>query len=457
MLIFQAENRPKLKELVALMLPMIGTQLAIMGMAFFDASMSGQAGKVELAGAAIGSNIWAPLHTGFGGILMAAMPISANYLGAGDKAKISRVIRQGLFLAVIFGLLIILSGMFCLPWVLGAMGLENEVYRVAQWYLISVAIGIIPFFLTIPLRSLVDTLGYTNLSMKLFLLALPINACLNYVFIFGKLGFPRLGGIGAGVATGLTYWLMLGLFIYVVSSVEPFKDFKAWGASRPDKQLLREYMKIGIPMGFSIFLEVTIFCVVAFFMAKYGTQVIAAHQAAMNFSCLIYMIPLSFSMALTITVGIAHGAGQELEAKKFSRLGLELSVLIAAVYLLGELVFRHVLSGIYSADPEVRSLIERFILFAMVWQIGDTVGAPCQGVLRGYKDVNATFWSNVMAFWVICLPVGLLLERYTELGPFSYWTSLVMGVGCSAVFLMGRVHWLQAKLVKAAENNKNVI
>lgn len=434
--------------MVALMLPLIGTQLAIMGMAFFDASMSGQAGKVELAGAAIGSNIWAPLHTGFAGILMAATPLSANYLGAGDKEKISRVIRQGLLLGVLFGLLVLLSGLVGLPLVLEQMGLEPQVYRVAQGYLIGVALGVIPFFLTTPLRSLVDTLGYTNLSMKLFLLALPINAFLNYIFIFGKLGLPRLGGIGAGVATGLTYWLMLVLFVYVVSRVEPFRDFRAWGFSPPDKQLLREYMKIGIPMGFSIFLEVAIFCVVAFFMAKYGTQVIAAHQAAMNFSCLIYMIPLSFSMALTIMVGVAHGAGDEAEGQRLSVLGLELSVLVAAFYLLFELVFRRQLSAVYSTEPEVCRLIEQFILYAMVWQLGDTIGAPCQGVLRGYKDVNATFWSNVMAFWVICLPVGLLLERYTELGPFSYWASLVMGVGLSATFLLGRMRWLQRKLLQ---------
>lgn len=448
LLLFQKENRQSLKEMVALMLPLIGTQMAIMGMAFFDASMSGQAGKVELAGAAIGSNIWAPLHTGFAGILMAAMPLSANYLGAGDKEKISRVIRQGLLLGVLFGLLILLGGLVGLSLVLEQMGLEPQVYRVAQGYLIGVALGIIPFFLTTPLRSLVDTLGYTNLSMKLFLLALPVNAFLNYIFIFGKLGLPRLGGIGAGVATGLTYWLMLGLFVYVVSRVEPFRDFRAWGFSPPDKQLLREYMKIGIPMGFSIFLEVAIFCVVAFFMAKYGTQVIAAHQAAMNFSCLIYMIPLSFSMALTIMVGVAHGAGNEAEGRRLSILGLELSVLVAAFYLLFELLFRHQLSTVYSTEPEVCRLIEQFILYAMVWQLGDTIGAPCQGVLRGYKDVNATFWSNVMAFWVICLPVGLLLERYTDLGPFSYWASLVMGVGFSATFLMGRVYWLQKKLLQ---------
>ena len=450
LLIFKQENREKLRELVSLMLPLLATQLAIMGMQFFDTSMSGQAGNVDLAGAAIGGNIWAPLNTGFAGILMAATPLSANYLGAGEKEKISRVIKQGLLLATAFALLLIISGVFWLPWFLERMGLEPEVYRIALGYCLGVALGLLPFYLTTPLRCLVDTLGHTDLSMKLYLLALPINALLNYVLIFGAWGFPGMGGIGAGVATGITYWLMLGLFAWVVQKYSPFREYHCWGFSRPNPHMLKEYLRIGIPMGFSIFLEVAIFCVVAFFMAKFGTEVIAAHQAAINLSALIYMIPLSFSMALTIAVGVAYGAGNIQESRRISVLGIQLSVLIAASYMLLEYFGRGWIAAVYSSDAGVRQLIQQFILFELVWQIGDTVGAPCQGILRAYKDVNSTFWSNVMAYWVICLPVGLLLDHYTELGPFSYWTSLDMGVGCSTVFLVCRLLWLQRKLLQGA-------
>ena len=217
--------RDKLHRLLSVMVPIICTQIAIMGMNFFDASMSGQAGDVDLAGAAIGGNIWMPIQTGFSGILMAAMPLIANLLGAGEKKKITVVVRHGLFLGLSFALLVLAGGAAFLPHFLQNMGLAPEVYHVALWYLAGLGLGVIPFFMITPLRSLVDTLGYTHLTMRIYLLALPINACLNYVLIFGKLGLPRLGGIGAGVASGLTFWLLLSIFAWVISNLEPFNSY----------------------------------------------------------------------------------------------------------------------------------------------------------------------------------------------------------------------------------------
>ena len=206
--------RDKLQRLLSVMLPIIATQIAIMGMNFFDASMSGQAGDVDLAGAAIGGNIWMPIQTGICGVLMAAMPLVANLLGAGEKDKITTVVRHGIFLALAFAVLVLGCGVAFLPHFLQNMGLAPEVYHVALWYLAGLGLGVVPFFMILPLRSLVDTLGYTHLTMRIYLLALPINGLLNYVLIFGKLGLPRLGGIGAGVASGLTFWLLLCIFLH---------------------------------------------------------------------------------------------------------------------------------------------------------------------------------------------------------------------------------------------------
>ncbi len=438
-----ADNRDKVKRLLNVMLPIIGTQVAIMGMNFFDASMSGQAGDVDLAGAAIGGNIWMPVQTCFSGILLAAMPLVANLLGAGEKQKISVVLRHGLLLALCFALVVLAAGAALLPHFLLGMGLEPAVYGVALWYLAGVGLGVVPFFLITPLRSLIDTLGYTQLTMKLYLLALPINACLNYVLIFGKLGLPRLGGVGAGVATGLTFWLLLAMFAVVVLRLEPFRGYNVLGLVRPTRHWLGEYLRIGVPMGISIFMETSIFGVVALFVAKFGTEVIAAHQAALNFSSLIYMFPLSFSLALTIVVGVEYGACNYDGARAYSRLGLELSLAIAVFYMAAELVTREYIALIYTSNPEVVELVKAFLVYALLWQGGDAVAAPIQGILRGYKDVNATFWSGMLAYWGICLPVGLLLDYKLGHGAFSYWQSLDFGVISSAVILSVRLFSLQ--------------
>ena len=413
--ILHKDYKDKVKRLLSVMLPIIGTQIAIMGMNFFDASMSGQAGDADLAGAAIGGNIWMPVQTCFAGILLAAMPLIANLLGAGEKEKISTVVRHGMLLAVAFSVLIIVGGVIFLPPFLQGMGLAPEVYHIALWYMAGLGIGVLPFFLITPLRSLVDTLGYTKLSMKIYLLALPVNAFLNYVLIFGKLGLPRLGGIGAGVATGVTFWLLLVMFAAVVTKLAPF------------------------------------FGVVALFIAKFGTEVIAAHQAALNFSSLIYMFPMSFSLALTIVVGVEYGAKNYQGARDYTALGLEMSLFIAMVYMALELVAREYIALIYTTNPHVIELVKVFIIYALLWQGGDAIAAPIQGILRGYKDVNATFWCSMLAYWAICLPVGLLLDYKFNNGAFAYWQSLDIGVICSAVVLSLRLILLQRRIKEDEE------
>ena len=443
---FEKQNRDKVKRLLSVMLPIIGTQIAIMGMNFFDASMSGQAGDADLAGAAIGGNIWMPVQTCFSGILLAAMPLLANLLGAGEKQKLSTVVRHGLLLALCFAVIVIVGGVMLLPTFLQSMKLEPEVYHIALWYMAGLGVGVVPFFLITPLRSLVDTLGYTQLTMKIYLLALPVNACLNYVLIFGKLGLPCLGGIGAGWATGITFWLLLALYAVVVTRLAPFRAFHVLGLVQPTAKLVREYLRIGVPMGISIFMETSIFGVVALFIAKFGTEIIAAHQAALNFSSLIYMFPLSFSLALTIVVGVEYGAKNYQGVRDYSKLGLELSLCIAVVYMAVELVTRQYIALIYTSNPQVIELVEQFLIYALLWQFGDAVAAPIQGILRGYKDVNATFWAGMLAYWGICLPVGLLLDYKFNHGAFAYWQSLDCGVISSAVLLSLRLLWLQKKM-----------
>ena len=444
--LFQKEQRDKIRRLLSIMLPIIGTQIAIIGMYFFDASMSGQAGDVDLAGAAIGGNLWMPVQTGINGVLLAGMPLIAHLLGAGEKDKIKVVVRHGLLLGTFFALLVILGGIIFAPIFLSYMGLAPDVEYVATWYLVGVGIGILPFFLISPLRCLVDTLGYTHLTMKIYMLALPINACLNYVLIFGKFGLPRLGGIGAGVATGLTFWILLLMFLFVVTRLPNFKEYHLFDKVKIAKEVFKEYLKIGVPMGVSIFVETSIFGVVAFLVAKFGTEVIAAHQAALNFSSVVYMVPLSFSLALTIVVGVEAGAKRFEMAKDYTIIGLQMSLLCTCCYVGLEYIWREQVALIYSSNPQVVDITVHFIIYAILWEFSDAVAAPIQGILRGYKDVNATFWAGVFAYWGVALPLGLYFDYVCGWGPDAYWISLIIGITACATALSLRLVWLQKKI-----------
>ena len=445
-MIISGNVQSKLRDILSVMLPIFITQLSVMGMNFFDTVMSGQAGPENLAGVAIGANIWMPIFTSLNGILIALMPIVAQHVGAGRREEISNAVMHGIHLAFIIGGLVIVGVWFFIDDALLIMGLEPEVKRIAAGYLKALTIGIIPIFACSILRGFVDTLGYTTMTMRIFLLTLPLNIVLNYILIFGKFGFPKLGGIGAGYATSLSYWLVCIFFLFVINRIDVLRSyhiFSAW--SHISFKSLQEHLHIGIPIGVSIFFETSIFGVVALFMAKFGTIAIAAHQAAISFTSLLYMLPLSFSLALTILVGIKVGAKEYKEAAAYGRIGIMTNLTLALSFVFLLAFGREYVAMLYSQDQEIIKLAGEFLFYATFFQLLDGTATPIQGILRGYKDVKAAFYASLFAYWGICLPLGYILDVYLGHGPYSYWQSLITGIFFSAAFLLFRLRSMQLK------------
>lgn len=445
-MIISENTRSKLRDILSVMLPIFVTQLAVMGMSFFDTVMSGQAGAADLAGVAIGSNIWMPIFTSLNGILIALMPIVAQHVGAGRRQEISHAVMQGIYLAFIIGAIVIIAVWFFIDDALVIMKLEPNVQRIAAEYLKALTLGIIPIFICSILRGFVDTLGYTSTTMRIFLLTLPLNVIFNYIMIFGKFGFPRLGGVGAGYATSLSYWLVCLFFLFVINRIDKLRSYHAFSSWRQvSVKLLKEHLHIGIPIGISIFFETSIFGVVALFMAKFGTIAIAAHQAAINFTSLLYMLPLSFSLAMTILVGIKVGAKEYDEAAAYGRIGIMTNLTLALFFVLLLAFGREYVAMLYSQDQEIIKLAGEFLFYAAFFQLLDGTATPIQGILRGYKDVKAAFYASLFAYWGICLPLGYILDVYLGHGPYSYWQSLITGIFFSAAFLLIRMRSMQRK------------
>lgn len=441
------KNAVRLRRLLDVMIPILITQTAIMAMNFCDSAMSGHAGAVHLAGTAIGSNLWMPVMASLNGILLGSMPIIAHLLGRGERQNIGRVVRHTMLLATAFSLLLLVVGVLFLDRLLGTFGLEPQVHYIAKMYIAAIGVGVLPFFLSTALRALVDTSGYTGITMKIYLLALPVNAFLNYCLIFGKFGAPALGGIGAGLATGITYWLEFFIFVWVVHKLPAFAPLRIFTDKfKFDMAQLRENLSLGVPMGMAIFMEASIFGVIAIFIAKFGTVIIAAHQAAMSFTSLLYMVPLSFSMSLTIVVGVEAGARRFGEALRYSLLGIACNITVAVLLTIFVLFDREFIAGLYTSEPVIIRQTIGFLFYAMFFQVMDATAAPIQGILRGYKDVKATFWAGLAAYWLICLPLGCYFDYYMHFGPSSYWLSLDIGLLCAVLFLGGRFWYLQRKI-----------
>ena len=445
--------KEKLHHLLMVLIPILITQLGMYSMNFFDTTMSGHYSAKDLAGVAIGSSLWVPISMGLTGILIAITPIVAQLIGAKKEKEVSFSVIQGIYVATFLAVIVFIIGFFLLNPLLNTMELEIKVHQVAHDYLIAISLGILPLFLYNALRSFIDSLGKTRISMLITLSALPVNIVFNYLFIFGKAGFPELGGVGTGYATALTYWVLLFISVIIVHKQVPFAHFHIFQRLHTVSiKKVSEILKIGVPIGLSIFFETSIFSAVTLLMSRFDTITIAAHQIAMNFASFIYMIPLSISMALTILVGYEMGAKRYQDAKQYSWLGVMIAILMAVLSGFVFLFLRTDIAGLYSNEPAVIELSVHFLLYALFFQLSDAIQAPIQGALRGYKDVNMTFIMSLLSYWVIGLPLGYLLTKYTELGPFGYWIGLITGLAVGAICLTNRLLYIQ----KVKFFNKNI-
>jgi MATE family multidrug resistance protein len=415
-------------------------------MNFFDTVMSGKVSAEDLAGVAIGSSLWVPVFTGVNGILLAITPIIAQLTGARDNKQVPGKVQQGIYLAIALAAIVFIAGAFALQPILNAMDLEDKVRHIAKFYLITLISGIVPLFIFNTLRCFIDALGQTRISMMIILISLPLNILFNYIFIFGKFGVPAFGGIGSGIATAITYWLVCLIAVLVIHNIQPFHSYRIFSDwVKPSFTQWWEQLKIGIPIGFAIFFETSIFSAVTLLMSVYSTYTIAAHQAALNFASLLYMIPLSVGMALTIAIGYEAGAHRLKDARIYAYIGMSSGIFIAIFAGLVLFIFNGPVAALYNNNPEVIALTKQFIYFAILFQLADAFAAPIQGALRGYKDVNITLVIALVSYWLIGLPSGWLLANFTSLEPFGYWVGLIIGLSCGAAALLFRLLYLQKK------------
>ncbi len=438
--------REKLNQFFIILGAILIANVATFSMSFFDVMMTGNYSATHLAGVAVGSSLWVPIQMGVGGILLSVTPITAHLVGRKETAKVPSYVVQTIYIGIALSLIIYMLGMLFLNPLLDLMNLEKDARYVTKYYLLSLAAGFMPYFIYCGLRGFMDALGKTNVTMLITLLALPVNIILNYVLIYGKFGFYELGGIGAGAATALTYWLTTLIAILITHKSKPFMFY---GIFKSFEKLSfgkwKEILFIGIPVGVTIFLEISIFSAVTLLMSQFGTIVIAAHQAALNFAYLLYMLPLSISTALTILVGFETGARRFKDARSYTLLGLGVAVLMTLLSGTFLFIFRIPVAELYSNDQQVVNLTAQFLLYAVYFQLSDAFQSPIQGALRGYKDVNVTLIMSIGSYWVIGLPAGHVLAVFGNMGPYGYWQGLIIGLGIGAITLSYRLFHVQKK------------
>ena len=419
--------------------PILIYQFANYSASFVDTTMTGQYNTMDLAGVSMATSIWNPFFTFLTGIVSALVPIIGHHLGRGKKEEVASDFYQFIYLAL--GLSMVLLGMvlFLAPPVLKHIRLEAPVAAVAVRYLCFLSIGIIPLLLFSVIRSLLDSLGLTKLSMYLMLLLLPLNSGFNYLLIFGAFGVPELGGAGSGLGTSLAYWVLLGISVLVLFKQEKLKALHLEKRIPLNMDKIKEGVRLGLPIGGTVFAEVAIFSVVGLIMAKFSSLIIASHQSAMNFSTLMYAFPMSISSAMAIVVSYEVGAKRFNDAKTYIGLGRWTALIFAGFTLSFLYIFRENVASLYGNDPKFIDLTARFLTYSLFFQLADTFAAPLQGILRGYKDTVIPFYLGLVGYWGVTLPVAMVFDSLTDFGAYSYWIGLIISLIVSGALYRWRL------------------
>ncbi len=438
--------KEKIIQFFLLFLPIFLTQASLIGTNVLSTVFSGHASTIDLAGIAIGSNLWIPIYTGMIGVFLGITPILSQYLGAQRLDRIAPTIWQGIYIAVFSGLLILLIGFLAADLILSHMQLDPAVYHIAITYLAIIAAAIIPVFILTTLRNVVDSHGFTHLSMGVLLFHFCMVTFLFYGLVFGNFGFPRFGGLGTGYALVIADWVTCILFFLILRYKEPFRSYALFRhIPAPSWMLCREQLKVGIPIGISIFCEVSIFSIVTLLMSEFGTQVIAAHQSAISFATLTYIIPVSLAMTSTILISYEIGAKRFHDVRQYTYITLGITACLALSVAAFAFFNLPLIASFLSSDKQLLPLLSQFIVYSVFYILTDAFGTPTQGILRGYKDVKIISIGAFICYWIISLPLGYILAHYTPLQPFGYWAGLSVGLTIAGCIYNYRLYQTQKK------------
>ncbi|MEN0037632.1 MAG: MATE family efflux transporter [Cellvibrio sp.] len=442
------------KQLAILGAPVLVAQLAQMANGVVDTMMAGHASAKDLAGVGIGTSLWVPILLFFTGTLNALQPIISGHRGAEQWNRIMPATWQGLYIAGVASLLMILVLINLEP-VLRLLQLDDETTAIAQGYLDAFSWGVPALLLLNALRGLTDGLGRTRVIMVFFLISAIINLPLNYLFIYGftfaGLTLDPMGGIGCGWATSIANWIAaLALLLYLNRS-QHYKAFHLIGDwAKPVWSEIHAILKVGLPIGFTMFVEVSMFCMIALFLAPLGATTVAAHQIVLNAISLCFMVPLSLGMALTLRVSFLVGAKDHDEARLLARSSLLLGLFIACINAPILFFGRDFIASLYTSDIEVQKIAAQLLVLGAIFQIADIIQVTMINVLRGYKDTKIPMLIMLLSFWGICLPLGYVLTFedwiIDPVGAPGFWTALIFGLTCAAIMLTIRMFRFKAPI-----------
>lgn len=418
--------------------PLVVGQVTSFGMNFVDTVMAGRLGTVDLGAIAVGSAVWGAGLMFVIGVLMSVSPAVSQLDGAGRPRQCGEVARQALWIAMAVG-----AGMWLMVrnvgWVMRLLEVDAQVAELVVDYLKAMSWGAPALTGMFALRFFAEGTGRTRPTMYVGLLGIACNIPLNYIFMFGKLGLPAMGAVGCGWATALVFWLQFGVLAVYIRKHGHFRAFRLFGRySAPNWREIRGLLAVGVPIGLTIFFEGSLFVGTALLIGTLGALPIAAHQVAINFAAMAFMVPLGLAGAITVRVGNAIGRRDAYGARIAGLVGMGIALGFAVFSATVMFLFPQAIARIYTAEREIIELASTLILLAAVFQLADGLQVAAAGALRGLKDTRIPMLYAVLAYWLVGMSTGTWLTFARGWGPAGMWCGLIAGLTAAAVLLGGR-------------------
>ncbi len=442
-------------EIVAtarLALPMALTQLGQIAMLTTDVLMLGRLGEDAVAAASLGMNFYFVVFICGMGIVTATAPLAAQAFGARDPRGLRRVIRQGLWAALIVGVPFSTAQAYGVP-ILVALDQNPKLAVMAGQYLDTLLWCTVPALWLIVLRNFISALNRPRSAMWIMLAGIPLNALLVWIFVFGKFGLPAMGMAGAGLATTAVQFAMLAAQLAVVLWLRPFRRYHVLGRFwRADWRRLAAIFRLGLPISAMLLLEAGVFVAAVVLTGWLGTVPLASHQIAVQIASLTFMVPFGIAQAATVRVGHAVGRRDEAGARRagYAALGLGIGFMACMALLVG--AFRHDLPRIFidvtkGEGPAVVALTATLLLCAALFQIFDGAQAIAAGALRGRNDTRAPMLIAACSYWLVGFSLAYALGIAGGAGAVGVWIGLSAGLAAAAILLTARHYRLARSAV----------
>lgn len=433
-----AEYSPYYKRNIRLALPVVLSQIGQVTVQLVDVMMVGHVGTAELAASSFANNIFM-IGMFFGmGITYGLTPLVGNSFGNSNLKQVVIWLKNGVFthlVAAMALMLVMLALYFFLPY----MGQPAEVVQLAKPYYLLLCVSYMPFMLFFSVKQFFEGVGNTKMAMQITLISNVINVAVNYVFIFGKLGFPELGLNGAGIGTLVSRIFMPLAFVVYVVRIPRFRRYFLLANLQPIKfKRVAEVLRIGIPVGFQIIVEVIAFALGAIMMGWMGEIPLAAHQVAIGLATFTYMISLGVSQANTIRVshqmGLNNFKALKMAAFASTHLVLVFMLSMGVVFILA----RFSLPLLFTTDKQVVIIAAQLLIVAAFFQVFDGLQVVMLSTLRGMADVKIPMIMAFIAYLFIGIPTSYLLSFYFHAGPVGIWLGYLVGLGAAGVMFYFR-------------------